>query len=38
MAGDPLMAKIVQEHDQKVRERLNQRIVNWAEVVQYETS
>jgi hypothetical protein len=38
MAGDPLMAKIVQEHDQKLRERLNQGIANWAEVVQYETS
>jgi hypothetical protein len=29
MVGDPLLAKIVQEHDQKVRERLNQGIANW---------
>jgi len=28
------MAKIVQEHDQKMRERLNQEITNWAEGVQ----
>ena len=38
MAGDPLVAKIVQEHDRKLRERLNQGIANWAEVVHHETS
>ena len=27
-AGNPFLAKIVEEHDQKMRELLNQRIVN----------
>jgi hypothetical protein len=31
--GNPLLAKIVQEHDQKMRERLNQGITNWVEGV-----
>jgi hypothetical protein len=37
-AGNPLLAKIVQEHDQKMRERLNQEIANWVKGVQSETS
>jgi hypothetical protein len=37
-AGNPLLAKIVQEHDQKMRERLDQGIANWVEGVQSETS
>lgn len=36
-AGNPLLAKIVQEHDQKMRERRDQRIV-WVEGVQSEIS
>jgi hypothetical protein len=36
-AGNPLLAKIVQEHDQKMSERLNQGIANWVEGVQSET-
>ena len=35
-ASTPFLAKIVEEHDQKVRELLNQRIVNWMEGVQAE--
>jgi hypothetical protein len=36
-AGNPLLAKIVQEHDEKMRERLDQGIMNWMEGVQSET-
>jgi hypothetical protein len=35
--NNPLMAKVVQEHDEKMRERLNQGILNWVEGVQSET-
>jgi hypothetical protein len=37
-AGNPLLAKIVQEHDQKMRELRDQGIVNWVEGVQSKTS
>jgi hypothetical protein len=37
-AGNPLLAKIVQEHDQKMRERRDQQIVDWIGGVQFETS
>jgi hypothetical protein len=36
-ASTPLLAKVVQEHDEKMRERLNQGILNWVEGVQPET-
>ncbi|KAM6488962.1 hypothetical protein JOM56_015598 [Amanita muscaria] len=36
-AFNPHFAKIVQEHDQKMRERLDQEITNWAKGVQSET-
>ncbi|KAM6493750.1 hypothetical protein JOM56_010111 [Amanita muscaria] len=36
-AFNPHFAKIVQEHDQKMRERLDHNITNWAEGVQPET-
>jgi hypothetical protein len=36
-ACNPHMARIVQEHDQKMRERLDQEITNWTEGVQSET-
>jgi hypothetical protein len=36
-AGNPLLARIVQEHDEKMRERLNQGVMNWVEGVQSET-
>jgi hypothetical protein len=37
-ASNPLLAKIVQEHDEKMRERLDRGILNWVEEVQSETS
>ena len=37
-AGNPHLAKIVQEHDQKMRERRDQQIVDWIGGVQFETS
>ena len=36
-AGNPFLTKIVQEHDQKMSERLNQGIAKWVEGVQSET-
>ena len=33
-ASDPVMARIVRDHDQAMRERLNQGIANWIEGVQ----
>lgn len=35
-ASSPHLAKIVQEHDQKVRLRLDQEITNWAQEVTFE--
>ena len=37
-AGSPSLAKIVQEHDQKMRERFNEGIVNWMEGVQTDVA
>ena len=36
-ASHPVLAKVVQEHDQKVRERLNQGIAGWLEGVQSDS-
>jgi len=35
-ASHPVLARVVQEHDQKVRERLDQGIANWVAAVQPE--
>jgi hypothetical protein len=35
--GHPLLAKIVQENDQKMRERLDQNILSWFEGVQSDS-
>ena len=37
-AGDPLLAKMVQEHERRVHEHLNQRIANWVEEVHSVTT
>lgn len=36
-AGNPPLAKIVQEHDEKMRDRLDQGIKDWVEGIQFET-
>jgi hypothetical protein len=36
-AGNPVLMKVVQDHDQKERERINQEIRNWMAGVQSET-
>jgi hypothetical protein len=36
--GNPLLGKMVREHDQRMRERPNQGIINWVAGVQSETS
>jgi hypothetical protein len=37
-AGNPVMERMVQEHDQEMRKRLDQGIMNWVAGVQSETS
>ena len=37
-AGNPPLAKIVQEHDEKMRDRLDRGIMNWMEGIESETS
>ncbi|KAF5386637.1 hypothetical protein D9615_001520 [Tricholomella constricta] len=37
-AADPRLARIVQEHDKKMRDRLNQGIMSWVEEIQSEKS